>query len=51
MSPIEIFEYKQKWQQRRHYRVQLHSDLHNQGKEWCKVQLMKHQWDMIIQLI
>ena len=44
MSPIEIFEYKQKWKPG--YIVRLHSDLESAGKDWCKVQLHKQQWDM-----
>ena len=47
MTPIEIFEYKKKWQRNHHYSVRLHSDLQRQGKDWCKVQLMKHQWDIV----
>ena len=41
MTPIEIFEYKKRWQRNHHYSVRLHSDLQSKGKEWCKVQLMK----------
>jgi len=44
MKPIEVFEYKQKWKPG--YTVRLHSDLRTQGKEYCKVQMFKHQWDM-----
>jgi len=45
MIPIEIFEYKQRWQRAGGYAVRLHSDLRSQGKEYCKIQLMKQQWD------
>ena len=45
MIPIEIFEYKQRWQRAGGYVVRLHSDLRSQGKEYCKIQLMKQQWD------
>jgi len=45
MTPIEIFEYKQRWQRAGGYAVRLHSDLRTQGKDFCKVQLMKQQWD------
>jgi|TARA_Y100000022_G_scaffold155268_1_gene137416 hypothetical protein len=44
LIPIEIFEYKQKWKPG--YVVRLHSDLRSQGKEYCKVQLFKQQWDV-----
>lgn len=44
MTPIEIFEYKQKWKPG--YTVRLHSDLRMQGKDYCKIQMMKHQWDI-----
>jgi len=45
MIPIEIFEYKQRWQRAGGYAVRLHSDLRSQSKEYCKIQLMKQQWD------
>jgi len=45
MIPIEIFEYKQRWQRAGGYAVRLHSDLRTQGKDFCKTQLMKQQWD------
>jgi hypothetical protein len=45
MIPIEIFEYKQRWQRAGGYAVRLHSDLRTQGKDFCKIQLMKQQWD------
>ena len=44
MTPIEIFEYKLKWKPG--YTVRLHSDLRSQGKEFCKTQLFKQQWDV-----
>ena len=44
MTPIETFEYKQKWKPG--YIVRLHSDLRMQGKDYCKIQMMKHQWDI-----
>ena len=43
MTPIEIHEYKLRW--RPGYSVRLHSDLESQGKDWCKVQLHKQQWN------
>jgi len=45
MTPVEIFEYKQRWQRAGGYAVRLHSDLRSQGKDYCKVQLMRQQWD------
>ena len=45
MTPIEIFEYKKRWQRTGGYAVRLHSDLRSQGKDYCKVQLKKAQWD------
>ena len=45
MTPIEIFEYKLRWQRNGGYRVRLHSDLRTQGRDWCKVQLNAPQWD------
>ena len=43
MTPIEIFEYKKRWEPKG-YVVRLHSDLRSQGKEYCKVQMFQHQW-------
>jgi hypothetical protein len=48
MIPIEIFEYKQRWLRAGGYAVRLHSDLRSQGKEYCKIQLMKQQWDFTL---
>jgi len=44
LTPIEIFEYKLKWKPG--YVVRLHSDLRSQGKEFCKTQMFKQQWDV-----
>ena len=44
MTPIEIFEYKRNWMPG--YSVRLHSDLRNQAKDYCKIQMMKHQWNV-----
>lgn len=46
MQPIEIFEYKKRWQRNGAHSVRLHSDLRRQGKEYCKVQMMPQQWDI-----
>ena len=45
MTPLEIFEYKKRWQRVAGHAVRLHSDLRSQGKDYCKTQLMKQQWD------
>ena len=42
MTPVEIFEYKQKWMPG--YSVRIHSDLRTQGKTWVK-QLDKREWN------
>lgn len=44
LTPIEQFEYKIKWMKQNSRPVRIHSDLRRQGKEWCGVQLMPHQW-------
>lgn len=46
MTPIEIFEYKKRWQRGDCYKVRLHSDLRRQGKDYCKTQMMPQQWDV-----
>ena len=45
MTPLEIFEYKKRWQRAGGYAVRLHTDLRSQGKDFCKTQLKKPQWD------
>ena len=45
MTPLEIFEYKKRWQRVGGYDVRLHSDLRSQGLDYCKIQMFKHQWD------
>ena len=44
MTPIEIFEYKNRWKPG--YTVRLHSDLVNEGKTWCRRNCERHQWSM-----
>lgn len=45
MTPIEIFEYKQKWMSTGYnHPVPFHSDYREIAKDWCKVQLHKCQW-------
>ena len=46
MTPVEIFEYKQRWIRNGGYKVRLHSDLRGQGKDFCKTMMMQQQWDM-----
>jgi len=47
MTPQEIFEYKQQWMSTGNNNpVQLHSDLVDQGKSWCRKNLQRHQWSM-----
>ena len=45
MTPIEIFEYKKRWQIKNSHHVRLHSDLRSKGKDFCKEQLLVQQWD------
>lgn len=45
MTPIEIFEYKQKWMSSTENNpVSFHSDYRALAKHWCKTELEKHQW-------
>ena len=44
MTPIEIFEYKNKWKPG--FSIRLHSDLVNEGKTWCRKNMERHQWSM-----
>lgn len=44
MTPVEIFEYKQRWKPG--YTVRLHSDVVDRGKVYCRKQLEKHQWSV-----
>jgi hypothetical protein len=44
MTPVEIFEYKQRWKPG--YTVRLHSDLRSHGKDFCKIQMHPQQWDV-----
>ena len=44
MTPIEIFEYKQRWKPGDVDK--LHSDLRSEAKNYCKIQMFKHQWDV-----
>jgi len=44
MTPIEIFEYKNKWKPG--FSIRLHSDLVNEGKTWCRKNMARHEWSM-----
>ena len=45
MTPIEIFEYKQKWMRTGlNHPVPYHSDWRSYAKDWCKIQLHQTQW-------
>lgn len=44
MTPVEIFEYKQRWKPG--YTVRLHSDIVDQGKSFAKRNCQKHQWSV-----
>ena len=46
MTPQEIFEYKNRWKPG--HTVQLHSDIVDRGKSWCKRHLEQHQWSVSI---
>lgn len=45
MTPQEIFEYKQRWKPNGH-RVDVHSDLDVQCKDWCRKNLNRWEWSM-----
>jgi len=44
MTPIEVFEYKNKWKPG--FSIRLHSDLVNEGKTWCRKNMARHEWSM-----
>ena len=45
MTPIEIFEYKNKWKPNA-FVVDVHSDLDVQCKTWCRKNLNRWEWSM-----
>lgn len=45
MTPIEIFEYKNRWKRDTHYRVEICSDSDWRGKIWCRKNLERREWD------
>lgn len=42
LTPQQITSYKHRWLPG--YMVELHSDLESRGKEWCKRQCLKEEW-------
>ena len=44
MTPVEIFEYKNKWKPG--FSIRIHSDLTDQAKTWCRKNMARHQWSM-----
>lgn len=44
MTPLEIFDYKQKWMPGN--AVPAHSDKVNEAKTWCRRNLGRHEWSM-----
>ena len=42
MTPQEQSDYKRNWLPG--HMVRLHSDLHIQGKDWCKRHVERHRW-------
>lgn len=45
MTPQEIFEYKNRWKPTAH-KVDVHSDLDVQCKDWCRKKLNRWEWSM-----
>ena len=49
MTPIEIFEYKQRWMSSGYnHPVTYHSDYRGRAVNWCKAQLHKSKWNQKI---
>lgn len=45
MTPQAIFEHRQKWMSSDYnHPVKIHSDLRNEARDYCKVQMFKCQW-------
>lgn len=44
MTPQEIFEYKQRWMRINSHPIRIHSDFRREAKNYCKVQMLSHQW-------
>lgn len=44
MTPEEISEYKNRWLTSGGYPVKINSELHIEGKDWCRRYLERQQW-------
>ena len=44
-TPQQISDYKRQWKPNGHP-VELHSDLHIDGKDWCRHNLERWRWSM-----
>lgn len=48
MTPVEIFEYKQKWMgSGDNNPISIHSDKRRKALEWCRKNLYRHQWNIV----
>ena len=47
MLPLEIVDYKTKWLKTCINIVKIHEDFEFDAKQWCKKNLMKHQWNFV----
>jgi len=47
MTPLEIFEYKNKWMLESNYYVVVNEDLDFTGKLWCRQHLKQHEWHFL----
>lgn len=45
MLPLEIVDYKTKWLKDCLNISLFHSDLEFEAKQWCRKNLLQHQWD------
>ena len=47
MTPLEISDYKRRWQtSTRKYTFRIHSDRRREAQEWCKQKLAQGQWHL-----
>jgi hypothetical protein len=44
MTPVEIFEYKNRWMSEGAFQVKIHSDLRRETTDWCLRYLEQQQW-------
>jgi hypothetical protein len=47
MTPIEIFEYKNRWMSKGAFQVKIHSDLRYESTDWCRRYLHQRQWKSV----